>query len=641
MDLLLFCTLVLHFFTLVSSSSSSDADCGLYLSESSTGHTLGNFAGRSYESDETIGSSDAIIQIVDIRHHNMESGGTDQEGRAFVDRFLVALWSGDATGGSDEGDDVVSAVGGPVFSSTGHVGMTNAVIYHPSTLLRTDTDLLAAGYDEFTSPGRGAFTTYHNLTLLAVDKIPVGMEIFLDFGAEYNAYENPDAPTDDDYRKMDEAIKKMVEYFDKHAENLGEKAAEEVFEFIKNDVLNLTAETRAPAARSLLPDTYQGLQAIIDVGGTALYKNPSVRRDLDWLKMNGYCQDNLIAGVSNIPHAGRGAFAKRSMKRGEVVSVMPLMALNNGIDALVITDEEEYGDDTTYQLLLNYMLQHPQSSTLFFPAGAMTNYINHGSKKSNVKMIWSTKSWSDVRSAQEVQLEDVSLIPPIDLILELVATRPIKKGEEVLLDYGDKWDTAWKDHVNKWKAGKDTNILKSAMTLNEEHHSVRKPPKPFSTDSENQFAVDNLHLDDKKNVALKCQLLYDEDKIERRRNADGTRTKIYPWIPYPVAGESRLKSDSAIRGINRVDCTIIDRSGDETSGYKYLVSGNFKYTDTGAIKMIIIKNVPHYAIRYVDKPYTNPQYELSAFRHAIQFPDDIFPNRWRNLVHQDGDHNEL
>ena len=26
----------------------------------------------------------------------------------------------------------------------------------------------------------------------------------------------------------------------------------------------------------------------------------------------------------------------------------------NGIDALVITDEEEYGDDTTYQLLLNY-----------------------------------------------------------------------------------------------------------------------------------------------------------------------------------------------------------------------------------------------------------------------------------------------
>ena len=27
---------------------------------------------------------------------------------------------------------------------------------------------------------------------------------------------------------------------------------------------------------------------------------------------------------------------------------------NNGIDALVITDEEEYGDDTTYQLLPNY-----------------------------------------------------------------------------------------------------------------------------------------------------------------------------------------------------------------------------------------------------------------------------------------------
>ena len=57
---------------------------------------------------------------------------------------------------------------------------------------------------------------------------------------------------------------------------------------------------------------------------------------------------------------------------------------------------------------------------------------------------------------------------------------------------------------------------------------------------------------------------------------------LYPWIPYPVAGESRLKSDSAICGINRVDCNIIDRSGNETSGYKYLVSGNLKYTDTGS-----------------------------------------------------------
>ena len=48
-------------------------------------------------------------------------------------------------------------------------------------------------------------------------------------------------------------------------------------------------------------------------------------------------------------------------------------------------------------------------------------------------------------------------------------------------------------------------------------------------------------------------------------------------------------------------------------------------------KKILVKNVPHYAIRYVDKPYTNTQNELGAFRHTIQFPDDIFPKAWRDL----------
>lgn len=628
------------FTTLISSSSAKNDpsdQCGVYLAESSTGHTLGTFAGRAYERDDTIGSSDAIVQIVDIRFHNKEP--EEETDGILLERFLGTLWSGDATAGSGEGDEVISAVGGPCFSSTGHVGMINAVIYHPSTLLRTDSDLLASGYDEMTSPGRGAFTTYHNLTLLAVDKIPAGMEIFLDFGAEYNNYGNPGMPNIDDYRRMDEAMLKMVNFFNKHAEKIGEKAANEVYEFMKHDVLDLTAEARAPAARALLPATYQGLQAIIDVGGSALYNNPEVVKDLDWLKMNGYCQDILVAGISKIAHAGRGAFAARSMKRGEVVSAMPLVPLNNGEDALTIIDEEDDPEDKgkpnlSYQLLYNYMLEHPQSSSLFFPAGAMTNYINHGGKKANVKMIWTTKAWSNVEDARETSVKDLSQFGPIDMILELVATRPIKKGEEILLDYGDEWETAWKQHVRVLKAAsKNVTFFKSAMALNEIHHGVGKPPKPFPTESE-MLDVEN---DEKINVLLKCLLLYDDEKIERRRNQDGTRTKVYPWIPHPVTGESRLKTDEAIRIVNRADCVIVDRSGDEASGYKYVVAPS---VENNAHK-ILVKNVPHHAIRYVDSPYKNPQYELSAFRHTIQFPDEIFPEAWRDLDEGSDSHDEL
>mmetsp|Transcript_42316 Transcript_42316/g.88877 ORF Transcript_42316/g.88877 Transcript_42316/m.88877 type:complete len:518 (-) Transcript_42316:152-1705(-) len=510
--------------------------------------------------------------------------------------------------------------------------MINAVIYQYSTLLRTDTDLLSSGYDETTSPGRGAFTTYHNLTLLAVDKIPAGMEIFLDFGMEYNQYDDTKKANIDDYRKMDEAMGKMVEFFNKHAESIGEKAANEVYEFMKKDVLDLTAEKRAPAARSLLPDTYHGLQEIIDSGGSALFSNPEVVKDLDWLKMNGYCQDNLVAGISAIEHAGRGAFTSRDMKKGEVVAPIPLVALNQGRSALSMMeseeDAEEHGTEAgarTHQLLYNYMLEHPQSSALFLPAGGLTFNINHGGKKkANVKMMWSTKEWSNGEAAREFGVNDLSLVGPVDMILELVATRPMKKGEEVLLDYGDDWAKAWDEHVSKWdEVTKDATYAKSAMTLNEIHRV-----QPFPTSDETK---DDDEDEEEKAALIACQLLYDEDKIERRRNQDGTRTKVYPWIPHPVAGEVHLKSESAFRGVNRVGCDILERSGEEKSGYKYVVQ---PYIKEGLA--ILVKNVPHDAIRYVDKPYKSAQHELSAFRHTIQFPDDVFPKAWRDLVGEEG-----
>ena len=474
------------------------------------------------------------------------------------------------------------------------------------------------------------------------------MEIFLDFGAEYNQYENVDRPNIDDYIKMDEAIVKMVSFFDKHAESLGEKAATEVFEFMKKDVLDLTAEERAPAARSLLPETYHGLKDVVEKGGSALHSMPEVQKSIECLKSNGYCQDNIVSGISSIEHAGRGAFAARPMRKGEVVAAMPLVALHEGMSRLhmieyVGDNERENEDDDSssdssseddgkeeeeranrvilsekFQLLLNYVLEHPESSTLFFPAGGVTPLINHGGKKANVKMIWSTKSWSNVKETQELSVEDLPKVGPIDMILELVATRPLNRGEEILMDYGDSWDRAFKDHVRQWKqTTADEKFVESALTRNNKHHHPENS-SPFPLDNEQP---------ENENLELVCHLLYDEEKIERRRNEDGTRTKIYPWIPHPVAGASRLKTDLAIRGIHRTPCAILERTGDADVGYKYLVKPAQVEDGPG----LLVKNVPHYAIRYIDKPYTSPQNFGGAFRHTIAFPDKIFPQKWRNL----------
>ena len=609
--------------------------CGVYIAESSTDHVLGSFAGKSYHEDELIGSSDAIVQAFDLRYHNRDR---DEEFTAKLENFLGTCWSADSNGGVFEAEEVISVVGGPCFSSAGHVGMINAIIYQPATLIKTDTDLLSSGYDETTSPGRGAFTLHHNLTLIAVDKITAGSEIFLDFGAEYSGYEDVIKPNIDDYRKMDEAIEKMLEFFNKHAENIGEKAADEVYQFMKNDVLDLTAEARAPAARSLLPSTYHGLQEIMDKGGSALNTYPSVVKDVDWLKNNAYCQDNLVVGVSKIEHAGRGAFTKRDMKKGEVVAPVPLVALNYGRKALTMEeylneDGEEVAADehgaTKYvktQQLLNYMLEHPQSSVLFFPAGPLVPYINHGGKEANVKMIWSTKSWSRVKNTQNLEVGLLSGVGSIDMMLELVATRPIKKGEEVLLDYGESWAEAWKKHTDEWKTKMKKVTLESAVVLNEKYHSTEKTA-PFPSPSEGDSDFGN------ENVALQCLVLYDEDKVERRRNEDGTRTKVYPWIPRP-ANANRLKHDDAIRSINRGGCQIVERSGDETSGYRYVVQAEINPD-------ILVKNVPHSAIRFVDLPYRSPHHDETAFRHPIGFPDSIFPAVWKDLPGGHKDRDEL
>jgi hypothetical protein len=221
---------------------------------------------------------------------------------------------------------------------------------------------------------------------------------------------------------------------------------------------------------------------------------------------------------------------------------------------------------------------------------------------------------------KDQSVDELPFYSTADMIIDLVATRNIKKGEEVLLDYGNDWANAWNEHVKNWKtATKDAKLSQSAMVLNEMHHGSGKPIKPFPTSSEESIAGDN--------VQLMCHLLYDEEKIERRRNQDGSRTKVYPWIPHPVNGEHRLKTDLAVRGINRMDCVIEERTGDETTGYKYVVRPIVEK----AGPKILVKNVPHDVIRYVDRPYTNPQHEGHAFRHSIRFPDDVFPEAWKDL----------
>ena len=56
------------------------------------------------------------------------------------------------------------------------------------------------------------------------------------------------------------------------------------------------------------------------------------------------------------------------------------------------------------------------------------------------------KSW-EVESVEYILGQDNA-----GLMLELMAITDIEKDEEIYIDYGAKWDEAWADHVQNWKA---------------------------------------------------------------------------------------------------------------------------------------------------------------------------------------------
>ena len=78
---------------------------------------------------------------------------------------------------------------------------------------------------------------------------------------------------------------------------------------------------------------------------------------------------------------------------------------------------------------MNYCFGHPESSMIFFPVGAVASYINHGSSKEkvNAKMVWSDHP----NNHKDWLYEELQPFNAMGgLVLEIVATKDIKEGEE-------------------------------------------------------------------------------------------------------------------------------------------------------------------------------------------------------------------
>ena len=453
-------------------------------------------------------------------------------------------------------------------------------------------------------------------TLRTLIPVMAGSEIFVDYGANFEEKDADDELKPEDYGRLDQTVKQMIEFFGKHKAELDGDSKREIYNFITKDVM--TAAVGAEKAKkiaSILPRTPDELDAITSAGGVYQYTQPASSRAADWLQEHGLCMDNIEVGPSTIPNAGRGAFASRSIQKGSVIVPVPLLQIPDksilDIYPLQRTDSGEFHrvNNTVIgtQLLVNYCFGHPQSTMLLAPTGSNVGLINHGDTP-NAKLVWSNhpsheKHWLQLPPEHLVRNDNAY----VGLLLEVVATQDIAQGEEILLDYGSEWKEAWAKHNEKWQKRLASGELPKQWPVRALDMNTEYATKPFLTKAAHAA---NPYPE---NVGLAVFMMLGQD------GAEGTLEDPRTWtLPSSAQGFTweHLVEPDFVESVTPKD-------------------GSFVYTirwTTDQDEELYIKDVPHSAFIFVDAPETSDQFTVQPFRHYIGLPDDIFPQGpWRNV----------
>lgn len=508
-------------------------------------------------------------------------------------------WDASSVNTNFEADEVSSLVPGLGALANSHAGLNNAV------MMRTSNSNDSAGYHRSRDPGVGGFSTHHNLGFKTDRDLPAGMELFVDYGDSWfsqREHKFGPIPLTIHFRDANRITSKFLKLFDRSSiveKFLGKFTSDDTS--YAEDLWNLTREL-TPLKRHLmaLPTDYK--KAFESKGkDVALLTVPDVQRSTQWLEENGICLDNIYVEQSTVPQAGRGAFATRKIKKGDVIAPLPLIQMEKERMRMYEEDEDGWVTFQGYQLILNYSYGHKSSSIVFFPYSPIVNYVNHNFDKTkiNARLRWSTSKYHKADWQTETTT-DILNKPGSGLILEFIASRDIGEDEEIFIDYGAEWESAWLKHVEEWQPQNDPNYM-SLHRLNSE---------PMILTAEEQQASPYP-----ANAKIICFLndshLFDDAKKKMR-------THEFQWADYKV-------NDNAF--INAIPCTPKTRGGDEGKSF-YTVAVK---QDEKMIREILVANVPRSAMEFVDEPYQSDQHIRNVFRHEIHIPDEIFPPSWKDL----------
>jgi len=579
-------------------------NCLLFLAESTIPNAgLGIFTGIDLRPGDAVAEADIIVPLQDWEWH----------AEADVDFWF--LWRDYSWDLSEVGMESDVEDGSALVIGTGCMPNCNFALINAK---EGKPEYGHSGLHRSRDPGAGGFTGFHDQRMHALRDVPAGGELFVSYGEHWfedRVEEMGAVPFERSFKRVDKFLKRFKKLSLKYQTSDNPDFTKDLWDVVK---ARANYETKNANA---LPLSFEDMQTA-QIIGSAETRLPYSVRTLEWLNEHARCMDNIRPGNSTIRQAGRGAFATRHIWKGGLVAPGPVLHIANktALNLYGIREDGERDADNVVgkQLILNYCFGHKRSTVILCPYTSPSAYINHDGESPNARVVWATESTPNHNHDWlEEDVDFLKLKNKIGLSLNFVATRDIKPGEEVFIDYGPEWEEAWDKHVNGWSAPPDSEDYASATFLQKDMMM------PLRTASEQKLKP---YPD---NVVFYCHYSYSPELSE----FEGPWSWEDEWVHLPMT-----------------PCKIVSREAqggdDEGNTYYYYTTVMLnedeleELGDGGMIYMEynipssenhILTNVPRWAIEIRDKLYAKDEFMSNAFRQEMMMPDDVFPETWKNI----------
>jgi len=336
------------------------------------------------------------------------------------------------------------------------------------------------------------------------------------------------------------------------------------------------------------------------------------------------CLDDTLEEQPSTIH-GRGLFTKRNIPQSDTILLSTPMT--------PIHRNELKMENEQMQLLLNYCYGHPESVLLWLPHGPLINSLNHSpSRTPNARIQWRSILKTTDELSQRVKFhhpelfqalpENVATAHGKGLVMELVSTQAIARGEEVVIDYGDAWVTSWENHRAQWSRKRET-VHNSAYISANGYNQLSKDDKIRTvTEQHHKPYPPNLHTACYFEADWASDENFQEDVMtyESWNNQNDHFTCLLPCL---VIEAGHIDGDTS--GNTLYTAKLVDNYGENVAiDWECHIYDKFEYFYT---------DIPREGIIFVENPEKSDVWLPDAFRHMIGVPDSrddkMYPDIWK------------